>query len=72
MERDHFILCVRTYYPFARFFEFKPDELDVAQDLPKNYWAEPDKQWLGYFHFINGLRWDHGKVYVHWDRIKGK
>lgn len=72
MERDHFILCVRTYYPFARFFEFKPDELDVAQDLPKNYWAEPDKQWLGYFHFINGLRWDHGKLFINWNRITGK
>ena len=37
MERERFMLCVRTYYPFARFFEFKPDELDVAQDLPKDY-----------------------------------
>ena len=72
MEREHFMHCVRTYYPFARFFEFKPDELDVAQDLPKNYWREDGKQWLGYFHFINGLKWDHGKLFINWKRITGK
>lgn len=71
MNREHFMLCVRTYYPFAHFFEFEPDELDVAQDLPEDYWAEPEKQWLPYFHFINGLTWDHGKVYVEWNLVKG-
>ena len=71
MDREHFMLCVRAYYPFARFHEFMPDELDVAQDLPKDYWAEPEKQWLPYYHFIHGLRWDHGKVYIQYVNVKG-
>lgn len=71
MDKDFFKLCVRTYYPFAEFYEFKTDELDVAQNLPKNYWAEPDKQWLGYFHFMHGLRWAKGDLFIAWTRIKG-
>lgn len=71
MDKEHFKLCVRTYYPFAEFYEFKDDELDVAQNLPKNYWAEPDKQWLGYFHFMHGLRWVKGDLLISWTKVKG-
>lgn len=71
MDKEFFKLCVRTYYPFAEFYEFKHDELEVAQNLPKDYWAEPDKQWLGYFHFMHGLRWAKGDLLIAWTRIKG-
>lgn len=71
MDKEFFKLCVRTYYPFSVFYEFKDDELDVAQNLPKNYWADPDKQWLGYFHFMHGLRWVKGDLFINWAKIKG-
>ena len=71
MDKEFFKLCVRTYYPFAEFHEFKPDELDVAQNLPKDYWAEPDKQWLGYFHFMHGIRWVKGDLLFWGNKIEG-
>lgn len=71
MDKERFKLCVRTYYPFAEFYDYGKDEIEVAQKLPKDYWAEPDEQWLGYSHFMHGLSWAKGDLVVDYDKVEG-